>query len=98
MTKEAIAKTMEPKLDAFENGAASFSQFIDNGAVSLGNRLKARFRRKTIVAESNTANMLGDEKDKGERAGSGNDKPLDQIKEEKDDKEKDILSEDQENA
>ena len=60
MTKEAIAKTMEPKLDSFESGAASFSSFIDHGAITLGNKLKQRFaRRSTVQVKSNTDDMKG---------------------------------------
>lgn len=49
MAKEAISKNMDPKLDAFENKAASFSQMIDSGAASLGKKIAARFRRSTVT-------------------------------------------------
>lgn len=59
MTKEAIAKSVEPKLENFEGTAAKFSHFIDQGAVSLGQKLRQKFRRGTVAAKSDTEEILG---------------------------------------
>jgi hypothetical protein len=59
MTKDAIAKSVEPKLENFEGSAAKFSQLIDAGAVSLGQKLRKKFRRGTVAAKSDTEEILG---------------------------------------
>ena len=58
-TKEAIAKSMEPKLENFEGNAARFSDLIDQGAARLGQKLRQKFRRGTVTAKTDTAAILG---------------------------------------
>ena len=58
MTKEALSQTMEPKLDAFESGAASFSEMIDHGAVRLAQKIKERYRRRTMTSKSDSEALL----------------------------------------
>ena len=59
MTKDAIAKSVEPKLEDIESTAARFSHYVDQGALSLGQKLRQKFRRGTVTAKSDTEAILG---------------------------------------